>query len=104
MADKLIWDVNGDLTETITLENGQITRSVTQDLTQWDKEIRLVRDMKPGGYGQTKDLKHIASIPVTLYQQWCDEVGFDIMKDQKKFREKLNSPDYKAVRVGGGRV
>lgn len=104
MADKILWDVNGDLTETVTIEHGQITRSVHQDLSRWDKEISLVRDLKPGGYGETKDLKHIASIPVTLYQQWCDEVGFDIQKDPKKFREKLNSADFSAVRVGGGRV
>lgn len=104
MADKIIWEVAGDIVESVTIEHGQITRSFTQDLTQWDKDIALTRDMKPGGYGETKDLKHIASIPVTLYQQWCDEVGFDIQKDPKKFREKLNSADFRAVRVGGGRV
>lgn len=52
-------------------------------------------------------LRHVAEIPCLVVEQWMKE-GINIFSPdpdmQKKFRQKLNSPEYRYLRTFPGRV
>ena len=53
------------------------------------------------------DWNRVASIPATVVMQWMKE-GINVMaptdEDQKKIKQKLNSPEYAYLRTRGGRI
>ena len=54
------------------------------------------------------DLWHMASIPNVIINKWLIEDGIDVFsKDpdqQKKVKQKLNSPEWRYLRVAPGRL
>ena len=60
--------------------------------------------MWPAKYGETE---RVASIPMVVVLQWMKE-GINVMnptyEDQKKIKQRLNSPEYAYLRTRGGRL
>lgn len=59
---------------------------------------------KHAKYGETA---RVASIPMVVVLQWMQE-GINVMnptyEDQKKIKQRLNSPEYAYLRTRGGRI
>lgn len=55
------------------------------------------------GFSPSRDLRHVASIPLGIYLTWLQE-GFDLFNpdDAQIVRRKLNDPDYRHLRTGLG--
>lgn len=56
------------------------------------------------GFTTSRAMKHVASIPLALVDQWARE-GLDVMapgKQQAEIRRRLNDIDFRSLRVGGG--
>ncbi len=72
-----------------------------QDVTQIIKDATIKRNEtdKHTRYGD--GLNKVASIPMSMYQDWVKK-GYT--KDQKKMKELLNSPDYRYFRTREGKV
>ena len=57
------------------------------------------------GYSPSRDLKRVASIPLTVVEQWMKE-GVNIFDKNcaEAIRRKLNDPQYLYLRTAPGRV
>jgi hypothetical protein len=57
-------------------------------------------------YSESRDLQHVASIPLVIVMKWLLEDGIDIFNPNHKeaVRRKLNDPDYRHLRTGMGRL
>ena len=84
-------------------------------------EIRTFQDLDPvlnanqrkrtnsdfdDGYAPSKDMKHVASIPLILITQWAREHGVSPFGPEMNeiIRKKLNCSEYAYLRTGGGRI
>jgi hypothetical protein len=61
------------------------------------------------GYTPSRDLKHVARIPLLVLEQWAKEAGIPRRKIYGKemneiIRRKLNDPDNKFLRTGLGEI
>ena len=61
------------------------------------------------GYTPSRDLKHIASIPLVIVQKWMEEDGVNFLalgKPEKRayLRRKLNDPEYLYLRTSPGKL
>ena len=61
------------------------------------------------GYTPSRDMKHVARIPLIVLEQWAKEAGIEKRKIYGKemneiIRRKLNDPDNKFLRTGLGEV
>ena len=81
-------------------------------------EIRTVQDIEPilnankaaqadveyDGFTPSKDMKHVAEIPIIMLQIWAKEHGIPPMGKEmdEVIRKKLNDPDYAYLRTGKG--
>jgi|TARA_R100000963_G_C4614437_1_gene83799 hypothetical protein len=81
--------------------------------------VKMVQDVEPivennkdlrsqgKGYTPSKDLRHVASIPLVIVEQWIKEDGVNFMtlpKHEKSvyLRRKLADPDNRAWRTSEG--
>jgi hypothetical protein len=67
-------------------------------------DLNKAQQANEEGMSQTREMRHVARIPVVVYHQWCEQYGFDVMKDKALLRRLLNDPDNRWLRVDGGRV
>jgi hypothetical protein len=90
----------------------QITRS--QDIApilDFNKELQNDSTFN-NGYTPSRDMQHVASIPVVVYEQWwkdlCKHMGrkCNIYGPEMKeyVKRQLNDPDNKFLRTGQGTV
>ena len=49
--------------------------------------------------GKRGEWHHAASIPVTVWEQWCKETNNEIQRDTKLLARYLNSPEFKFLKV-----
>ena len=49
--------------------------------------------------GKMGEWHHAASIPVTVWEQWCKETNNEIQRDTKLLARYLNSPEFKFLKV-----
>lgn len=61
------------------------------------------------GYTPSKDMKHVARIPILFLEIWAVEAGIPAKdcfsnKMQDIVRKKLNDPEWKFLRTGMGRI
>ena len=56
------------------------------------------------GFTPSRDMKHIARIPLVIVEKWKNELGVDVFnKDHdKKIRQLLNDPDWRYLRTSTG--
>jgi hypothetical protein len=57
-------------------------------------------------YTPSRDLKHVARIPVEVYMIWLNELGVDVLNPDHadKVRKLLNDSQWAYLRTSGGRV
>lgn len=57
-----------------------------------------------GGWSPTRELRHVAYIPLVLAHKWLVDHGVDVLNPDHKpaVVRLLNSSDYRHVRTGGG--
>jgi len=58
----------------------------------------------PTGYSPSRDLKHVARIPASIYELWLHRYGVDVLNPDHKdaVRKLLNDRDWLFLRTGGG--
>ncbi|QDP52887.1 MAG: hypothetical protein Unbinned4512contig1001_25 [Prokaryotic dsDNA virus sp.] len=87
-------------------ENGNPKRYTVQDISKTLELNKISRDMY-AQQSKQNEMQRVASIPTSVVIQWLDE-GINVMnptsEDIKKIHKKLNSPEYKYLRTGGGRL
>ncbi len=96
-------DANGILEE-IFLDGEDMHVRRTQDveaILDDNKRLYTLND----GYTPSRDFRRVASIPMTVVEQWMNE-GIDIFKHEhaEAIRKKLNDPDWRYLRTAPGRV
>jgi len=95
-----------------------------EDVSAGQYIIERVQDVEPildmnkirqndgtDGYTPSKDLKHVASIPLVVIEQWMKQDGVNFLamphgpEREKYIRKKLNDSDNNFLRTdGGGRL
>lgn len=57
-----------------------------------------------GGWSPSRDLRHVARIPLTVAHKWLVDHGVDVLNPDHKgaVARLLNSSDYLYLRTGGG--
>lgn len=88
-----------------TNEDGSHTFAASQDtdpILENNKALANHND----GYGQSRELRRVASIPFVLIQKWLHEEGWDAFDPQyaDKLAQKLNSSDFMHLRTAPGRL
>lgn len=53
-----------------------------------------------GGWSKSRELRHVATVPVTAQLDMVKRYGPDILKDQRAFRRVLDDPDWRYLRIG----
>lgn len=60
------------------------------------------------GYSPSREMRRVASIPMTLLYKWMAEEGWDPFSQdpdcQRKLAQKLDDPEYHYLRTAPGRV
>lgn len=67
-----------------------------QDVQPVIEHVKVLSEQTPG-----KDFRHVAEIPMVIYQKALRE-GW--AEDKKKFKQWLNDPDNKMFRTWKGRI
>jgi hypothetical protein len=94
----------GDLTVTTTVKDGLVTEKRTQDVAPiLDSNGRLANS--GDNYSKSRDLQHVASIPLIVVEQWLKE-GVDVFNPdhERAVMRRLNDGGYLKLRTGGGRL
>jgi len=63
-------------------------------------------DSYTDGYTPSRDLQHVASIPMSVIALWIERFGVDptARGNEKLLARLLNDPEWREVRTGPGRV
>jgi hypothetical protein len=87
------------MTKKITLED-------VQDVTEIVERNRVMQNSGLSGYTKSKDMKHVATIPLCFLTKWANEAGVSLNDKAmgEIIKKKLNDPDFKAFRTGMGHV
>lgn len=58
------------------------------------------------GYTPSRDMRRVASIPMTLVYEWLEKEGWNAFDPHHadKLKQKLNSPEYLYLRTAPGRL
>lgn len=100
--------MNFGMTEpTITYrdEGQNIVAKISQDINPVLEEVKRNKEIKQDG-----DMRLAAQIPVALLSHWCKQDGVDYFRNyhdfdvQLKLMKRLNSPEFKNLRVWEGRL
>ena len=96
MAKRTIIDSQSGLISEFATEDDKNIYHTTQNVQP------ILDNVKNLSYGkQRKELKHVAEVPMVIYQQAIRE-GW--ANDRKKWKKWLNDPDNKLFRIWQGRV
>ena len=99
----VIQHANGVQTH-IALEDGNLVTGTVQDCTPILEHARSLHNV--GAHGSS-DMKHAASLPMVVIEQYCNRQGItfdEFMREKKHVRAMLNDPDLKGFRIWPGRV
>ena len=113
MAKEIITDVSGGglITQFEIVSDTAFNVLRTQDvggIIEANKRDQNDRDFN-NGYTPSRDMKHVARIPLLVLEQWAKEAGIPKRKIYGKemneiIRKKLNDPDNRFLRTGLGEV
>ena len=85
--------------------NDTLTVAHTQDVSQILEQNKRARDESASS--RMGDMQKVATLPSIVVMQWMQE-GINEMapnrEDVKRMKKKLNSPEFKYLRTGGGRL
>jgi|DEB3_MinimDraft_2_1074329.scaffolds.fasta_scaffold00127_4 hypothetical protein len=96
-------DENGILEETF-LDGDDMHIRRSQDVEAILDENKRLASLNDG-YSPSRDMRRVASIPMTVIEQWMKE-GINIFDRNcaEAIRRKLNSPEWRYLRTAPGRV
>lgn len=89
------------VTTSLVDNDGVMVLKYTQDVEPIIEQNRAIQNSGHSMYSPSKDMRHVASIPVSLVD---DLIRKGIWDDEKKFRAWLNDPDNRVFRTGLGAV
>lgn len=101
-----------EITTTIKAKDGKVVihrvQAMDPILDAIKEQRASVTSWRPFGSGRKdQSIRHVAELPCVLVEQWMKE-GINIFSPdpdmQKKFRQKLNSPEYAYLRTFPGKV
>ena len=108
MTKKFLADEAWDGTQTITHfdSDGNLTDvQMTNDVEPVIEENKLKQTDGNKGYGDSRELQHIASVPVGVLMQYCQEKGIPLQhalggREQTDIILKMiKDPDYRYLRT-----
>jgi len=78
------------------------TKQDTKELMRSNKTIQNAWD----GWSKTKDMKHVARIPLILIHRWVQESGLKMGTREftNYIARKVNDPEYAYLRIGKGQL
>jgi hypothetical protein len=94
----------GPITVETTVKDGLVTEKRTQDVQPiLDANGRIANHSD--GYSASRDLQHVASIPMIVIEQWMKE-GVDVFNPEHEaaVMKRLNDGGWAKLRTGGGRI
>lgn len=91
-------------TELIRHTNGDLTEFREQDVDPIRQQV--LDQQVHRGFSATRDLQHVAEIPLIIVEKWKNELGVDVFnKDHwPKVKRLLNDPDYRDFKITQGSV
>jgi len=92
--------------------NGDFIIKTTQDVEPVVEFNKTRQTDGSNGYGKTRELRHVATVPDNIVYQWIAEAGIEprrwmAMKRRERMmflRRKLNDPDWRYLKTVSGRV
>ena len=96
MARRTLIDYKKNYSHEFATEDDKIVYHTKQNVQPFIEHCKHLADNKPG-----KDLRHVAEVPLVVYQKACREGWANDMSEWKKW---LNNPDNKVFRTWNGRV
>lgn len=107
MPDPLILARHDGFTERLHTTDGQefTVERIADVEPVIDLNKQLQRD-NPSGMGASREWKHVAEIPVMVWQIWCQQYGTDPLAkgNEALLKRLLNDPDNRWLRTSEGRV
>lgn len=78
----------------------------SQDVEGIIKDNLAYQNSGHDGYSKSRDMQHVASIPLAIYIKWKEEEGIDLFdpNDREAIKRKLNDPENRFLRTGLGRI
>lgn len=110
MADQIIIDDTGFVTTKFRIhQDGTFDVKRTQDVEAIINHNKNLQAEGFSGYTPSGDMKHVASIPLIVIEQWARKWGIpmnEIMgpRMHEVIRKELNDPDNAFLRTGKGRL
>ena len=100
---KEITEVNSVGTEILHQNGDDYAIETKVDIEPILKRNKILQN-HTDGYNPERDMKHIASIPVVVVQEWNRIYGVDVLKKENRalFRRLINDSDNKMFRTSGG--
>lgn len=104
---KHLFDVNGDIIHSISYDEmtDQTTMSSTQDVDPYLKANKEERESQSSITKMGDGLQKIASIPLTVVEQWRKELGSDPLSLDNRgwLMRRLQNPEFSKLRTRNGR-
>ena len=104
---RMLLDQHGSVLSTFEDQGDGVVIRETQDVTGL---LDANKALQNEGRHRSRDgsLEHVASIPPIIVHKWMNEDGVNFLALPKKERRaylarKLNDPDWRYLRTGGGR-
>lgn len=102
MPRYLLSDPTDDVQQVLHTDACDETRGAIQIVQNVDGVLETVRKFRENGAdSKTKELRHLAEVPMAVYLRACQE-GW--ANDQKAWKRWMNDPDNRAFRVNEGRA
>lgn len=78
----------------------------SQDVSSIIKGNIAFQNSGHDGFSESRELRHVASIPNAVYIKWLVEDGIDLFNPNHReaIKRKLNDPDYRHLRTGLGNI
>ena len=96
MAKKTLIDHKQDYSHVFATEDDKVVYHTQQNIEPVIEHCKMLAENKPGA-----DLRHVAEVPMVIYQRAIRE-GW--ANDMKQWKSWLNHSDNKVFRTWGGRV
>lgn len=86
--------------------NGGFSLISTADLEPAIEENKKAYTSGHDGYTPSRDMQHVAEIPLLLVHKWMIEDGVDVLAkgNEDALRKKLNDHTYRYLRTAPGRL
>lgn len=90
----------------LPIDDGTFAVQATQDVQPILDANKEDQTFNPSGYSASRDLKHVARIPLVVAEKWLNDYGVNVLNpDHKaKVRKLLNDRDWLFLRTGQGAI